>query len=65
MTDELAKIKEAFRSKAPVDRRKIKDEMSLIFGYKVRNIEKKIKGDVRLTDRETQYLFRALKIKSK
>lgn len=63
MADEHSKIKEAFKKKAPVDRRKIKDEMCLIFGYKKRNVEKKIKGTVRLTDRETEYLFRTLKIK--
>lgn len=63
MTDELIKIREAFKEKARKDRKKIKDEMSQIFGYKTRNVEKKIKGTVRLTDREKEYLFRALKIK--
>lgn len=63
MTDEHEKIKKAYFAKAVKDRKTIKSNMSLLFGYGERNIQKKIKGEYPLTEREMEYLFRALKIK--
>ncbi len=63
MTDEHEKIQTAYLAKAKKDRSKIRNEMSLIFGYGLRNIQKKMKGQYPLTDRETEYLFKALKLK--
>jgi len=63
MSDELKKIREAYFAKAIKDRKTIKKNMQDIFGYGERNAQHKISGTSPLTDRETEYLFRALKLK--
>lgn len=63
MSDELIKIREAYFAKAIKDRKTIKKNMQDIFGYGERNVMHKIGGAAALTDRETDYLFRALKLK--